>query len=120
MVEAAQVAAAHDPRWKAELSRLAPRLGRNKAIVAIARKMLVVVWHVLSKHEPDRLADPKRVARKFMEFGYRIGTENRTGTAAEFVRLHMDNIGLGQELEYIQSGKKRIPLPPSRLRGSSP
>ncbi len=38
LIEAAQVAANSHPHWKAELARLQPRLGRNKAIVAIARK----------------------------------------------------------------------------------
>ncbi len=37
LIEAAQVAANSHPHWKAELARLQPRLGRNKAIVAIAR-----------------------------------------------------------------------------------
>ncbi|MDF0668880.1 MAG: IS110 family transposase, partial [Nitrospira sp.] len=36
LVEAAQVAVLHHPHWRAELARLEPRLGRNKAIVAIA------------------------------------------------------------------------------------
>jgi len=44
MVEAAQTAANTHPHWKAELARLEPRLGRNKAIVAIARKLLVAGW----------------------------------------------------------------------------
>ena len=39
MVEAAQTAANTHPHWQAELARLEPRLGRNKAIVAIARKL---------------------------------------------------------------------------------
>jgi transposase len=73
LVEAAQVAVLHDPRWKSELARLEPRLGRNKAVVAIARKLLVVIWHVLSRHEMDRATNPTRIARKFLEFAYRIG-----------------------------------------------
>ena len=37
LIEAANVAANNHPHWKAELARLEPRLGRNKAVVAIAR-----------------------------------------------------------------------------------
>lgn len=48
LVEAAHVAANSHPHWKAELARLQPRLGYNKAIVAIARKLLMTVWYVLS------------------------------------------------------------------------
>lgn len=38
MVETAHTASRTHPHWKAELARLEPRLGHNKAIVAIARK----------------------------------------------------------------------------------
>ena len=41
MVEAANSAVRSHPHWKAELARLEPRLGRSKAVVAIARKLLV-------------------------------------------------------------------------------
>jgi len=43
LIEAANVAANHHPHWKAELARLEPRLERNKAVVAIARKLLIAV-----------------------------------------------------------------------------
>ena len=54
MVEAAWVAVRSHPYWKAMFERLADRLGRPKAIVAIARKLLVVVWHVLAEQVADR------------------------------------------------------------------
>lgn len=53
MVEAAQVAANSHPFWKQELKRLEPRLGRNKTIVAIARKLLVTVWYILAENATD-------------------------------------------------------------------
>ena len=58
LVEAAQVGVLHDPHWKAEPEPLEPRIGRNKAIVTIARKMLVIVWHILSKREADSSTEP--------------------------------------------------------------
>ena len=63
MVEAAHTAAHTHPHWQAELARLEPRLGKNKSIVAIARKLLVAVWHVLTAGCADRFADPEIVAR---------------------------------------------------------
>jgi hypothetical protein len=116
LVEAAQVAVLHDPRWKAELARLEPRLGRNKAVVAITRKILVVIWHVLSKQEVDRFTNPTRIARKYLEFAYRLGKENRGGkTAYEFVRIYLDRLGIGMELTDFRYGGKVIKLPPSSL-----
>ena len=53
MVEAAWVAVEHHPHWKGEFERLSVRIGKPKAIVAIARKLLVAVWHVLSRRCAD-------------------------------------------------------------------
>ena len=116
LTEAAQVAANKHPHWKAELARLQPRLGRNKAIVAIARKLLVAVWYILAQHKTDRFAQPDAIAQKLLKFAYQLGKENRPQgqSAAQFVRQHLDALYLGQELTCIAWGsKKPIPLPPS-------
>jgi transposase len=116
LTEAAQVAANSHPHWKAELARLQPRLGRNKAIVAIARKLLVAVWYILAQHKTDRFAQPEAIAQKFLKFAYQLGKENRPQgqSAAQFVRLHLDALSIGTELTSIAWGsKKPIPLPPS-------
>jgi transposase len=64
MVEAARIAVLYDPYWKAQYAPLEKRLGTNKAIVAIARKLLVVVWHVWHERVADRHANVERVASK--------------------------------------------------------
>src|SRR6266511_2596979 len=118
LIEAAQIAANTHPHWKAELARLEPRLGRNKAIVAIARKLLITVWYVLAQHKTDRFAEPDRVAQKFLKFAYQLGKENRPAgqSAAQFVRQRLDILRLGNELTSIAWGsKKPILLPPSAL-----
>jgi transposase len=116
LVEAAQTAANTHPHWIAELKRLEPRLGRNKAIVAIARKLLVAVWYVLNG-QPDRFAEPEIVARKFFQHAYRLGKVNRPQgqSAAQYVRIQ--HLGIGAELTCIPWGskKKSPPLPPSCL-----
>jgi len=119
-VEAAHIAAQYHPHWKAELERLQPRLGYNKAIVAIARKLLLTVWFVL-QGKPDKFAEPEQVAQKMLKFAYAVGKKNRAGkTAAQFARTRMDALGLGSELTSIPWGaKKPIPLPPSKLKGES-
>jgi transposase len=116
LIEAAQVAANSHPHWKAELARLQPRLGRNKAIVAIARKLLVAVWYILAQHKTDRFAQPEAIAQKLLKFAYQLGKENRPAgqSAAQFVRQRLDALQLGQQLTNIAWGsKKPIPLPPS-------
>jgi transposase len=119
LIEAAQVAANSQPHWKAELARLQPRLGRNKAIVAIARKLLVAVWYLLAQHKTDRFAQPEAIAQKFLKFAYQLGKENRPNgqSAAKFVRQRLDTLQLGQELTSIAWGsKKPIPLPPPQTK----
>jgi len=117
MVEAAHTASNTHPHWKAELARLEPRLGHNKAIVAIARKLLVAVWHVLTEGCADRFADPGLVARKLLNHAERLGKANRPAgqTRAEYVREQLDRLGIGADLTAIQRGKRSIALPPSRL-----
>ena len=121
LVEAAHVAATSHPHWKMELARLEPRLGRNKAIVAIARELLVTVWHVLARKVADRFAEPEKVSIKMLHFAYEVGKANRAGkTAAQFTRERLDALGMGQELTSIPWGsKKPIPLPPSTLKRRS-
>ena len=118
LIEAANVAANSHPHWKAELTRLEPRLGRNKAIVAIARKLLIAVWHVLAKQQTDRFVEPEKVSQKLLRFAYDVGKNNRAGqSAAQFVRIRLDALHLGGELTHIPWGSKRpIPLPPSSLK----
>jgi transposase len=121
LIEAAQVAANSHPHWKAELARLEPRLGRNKAIVAIARKLLITVWYILAQRKTDRFAQPEAIAQKFLKFAYQLGKENRPAgqSAVQFVRQRLDALHLGQELTSIAWGaKKPIPLPPSTHKGS--
>jgi transposase len=121
LVEAAHVAANSHPHWKAELARLQPRLGYNKAIVAIARKLLVTVWHVLARKVADRFAEVEKVSKKMLHFAYEVGKENRAGkSAAHFARERMDALGMGQDLTSIPWGsKKPILLPPSKLKKES-
>jgi len=120
LVEAAHVAANNHPHWKAELARLQPRLGYNKAIVAIARKLLITVWYVL-QGKSDKYAEPKAVAQKMLKFAYSVGKTNRAGkTAAQFARERLDGLEMGEGLSSIPWGaKKPIPLPPSTLKGRS-
>ena len=121
LIEAANVAANNHPHWKAELARLEPRLGRNKAIVASARKLLIAVWYVL-QGKLDKYAEPEAVAQKMLRFAYAVGKANRPKgqTAAQFARVRMDALGLGSELTSIPWGsKKPIPLPPSKLKERS-
>jgi len=117
MVNAANHAIEHHPHWKKEFGRLEPHLGRSKAVVAIARKLLVAVWHVLSEKAADRFADPASVARSFFAHAYKVGVRNlpEGQSAITFTREQLDRLGIGQDLKEIPWGSKRHKLPLSKL-----
>ncbi len=114
MVEAAWVAIARHPHWQREFERLAPRIGRGKAVVAIARKLLVVVWYVLSGQVADTHADAAAVARKYFTWGARYRLARQLGLSrALFTRQQLDQLGLGSSLESVAYEGGQVRLPPA-------
>jgi transposase len=118
MVEAAQSAARTHPHWKAELARLEPQIGWPKAIVAIARKLLIAVWHIWTEETADRFAVDEKVGAGMYALAYKIGVKNLPDglSAREFVRAQLDRLEIGQELARFPWGSKRPTLPPSKLK----
>lgn len=114
LVESAHSAASTHPHWKAELARLQPRLGYNKAIVAIARKLLIAVWHVLTERCADRFAEPERLARKLFGFSDTLARANRPGqqTAAAYAHQLLVQLGCGADLATFRRGARTIHLLP--------
>jgi transposase len=111
MVEVAWSAVRWHPAWKATFERLSVRLGPNKAIVAIARKLLVVIWHVLHQREPDRQALPDMVSRKFVIWAYKMGRKERAGrTVGAFVRAELDRVGIESYSPTVTRGRHTIHL----------
>jgi transposase len=64
MIEAAQCIVRTPGPLKAFFQRLKRKKGHNVAIVATARKMVIILWHMLTKHEPYRYAPPLRTKEK--------------------------------------------------------
>jgi transposase len=59
-VEAAQHAWRPTNPWHQLYTDLADRAGKNPANAAVARKILIAAWHVLSRQEPFKPAAPRR------------------------------------------------------------
>lgn len=64
-VEAANIARLHDSRLKAFYERIAPRRGPQKARVATAKEMLVIMWYMLTRGEPYRGMKSELTERKY-------------------------------------------------------
>jgi transposase len=114
LIESAWTAVRYDQHWKQLFAQLAYRIGREKAIVAIARKLLVVIWHVLTAKVADRRAEPQQVARYFIRWGRQLRVKTTMGIkASEFARQQLDRLELGRELERLPYGTVTYCLPPS-------
>ncbi len=117
MVDAANAAVRHHPFWKKEFERLEFRLGRSRAVVAIARKLLITVWHVLTQQVIDRHGDARSIATSLFATAYRIKVRNLPGgmSALRWTRHQLDRLGLGAEVKEIPWGSKVFKLPPSEM-----
>ncbi len=106
LVEAARAAVRYDPYWAAVAAKLGSRIGEKKALVAIARRLLVTIWHVLTKHEADLHAQPERVAAKFMRWSWKLKPQHRQGLQSrEFIRWKLEPLGIGAELTHLTYSK---------------
>lgn len=65
LVQAAQHVASHPGPLGAFFRRLAQRKDRNIAVVATARKLVMIAWQMLTHNEPYRYAQPHTVDFKF-------------------------------------------------------
>jgi transposase len=108
LVEAAWVAVGSHPYWREAYQKLCRRMIAGKAIVAIARRLLVVIWHVLTERVADRKADPDMVAFKLMVWSWKLTDVQRGGlTSRQFVRYGLMRLKIGEEIAHIKRLKNR-------------
>jgi transposase len=111
MIEAAWNAIKYSPVWKERYEKLAGRMSSQKAAVAIARKLLVVIWNVLSKREADRDANPNTVGKSMLIWSWKNQLATSLGMKpAEFTARQLDKLGI--ELEKVVYCSRVYDLPP--------
>ncbi|HLO18360.1 MAG TPA: IS110 family transposase [Anaerolineales bacterium] len=102
MVEVAQRAVKSDPVWKHRFQEMQKRMHRNQAIVAIARRLLELVWYVLTRHQPYRHFSQERIAYKYLTWAWQMDEAARGGlTRQQFARYYMMRLGIGHDLTRI-------------------
>jgi transposase len=107
LVEVAQRAVKSDPLWKHRFQELQKRLHRNQAIVAVARRLLELVWYVLTRRQPYRHFSHERIAYKYLTWAWQMNDEARDGlTRQQFTRYYLMRLGIGRDLTRIALNPK--------------
>jgi transposase len=79
LVEAAWHAARTTGPLRAFAERVAARRGANVATVAVARKLAVIAWHMLTRGEDYAFVRPSLVREKIRRLELMVGAERRQG-----------------------------------------
>jgi transposase len=102
LVEAAQRAVKSDPIWKTRFQEMLKRMHRNQAIVAVAHRLLELVWYVLTRRQPYRHFSHERIAYKYLTWAWQMDDEARDGlTRQQFTRYYLMKVGIGHDLTRI-------------------
>jgi transposase len=109
MVEAAWRAIRMSPFWKAEYEKYLKRMRKpNQAIVVIARKLLIAIWHVLSKEETDIHASEEELAYKMLLLSWSLSADVRMGlTYKQFAKYAL--MKLGVETDITRFERRNVP-----------
>ena len=109
LVEAAWAAVRSDPYRKAQYEHFTQTKHPNKAIVVVARKMLVSVWYILTHREPYCHVDDDTLAYKMVIWSQRMDPNALRGmTRRQFVKYGLLRLGAGQHLtRIVKNGSPR-------------
>ena len=109
LVEAAWQAIRISPYWKEQYEKYLRRMRRpNQAIVVIARKLLVAVWHVLSKEETDLHASEEDLAYKMLVLSWDLDESVRLGlTYKQFAKYALMKLGI--ETDITRFVRRNVP-----------
>jgi len=109
LVEAAWRAIRISPYWKEQYEKYLKRMRKpQQAIVVIARKLLVAVWHVLTEEETDAHASEEDLAYKMLVLSWDLDETVRMGlTYKQFAKYAL--MKLGVENDITRFVRKNVP-----------
>ena len=95
--------------------RIARKKNRNVAVVATARKLVTIAWHMLKHNQPYRYAQPQTVQAKFDRLRLRVtGKRRKTGAAKGSPRSAAYGTGQGTRavpaLDSLYAAEQLPPL----------
>lgn len=102
LIHAAHMAVRSHPHWKRQYQEMCRRMPKQKAIVAVARKLLVVIWHVLTKGEIDQQSSVERIGYRMAIWYWGLPKGQKEGfSRAQFVRWQLMQLDIGHDLTHI-------------------
>lgn len=109
LIEAAWRAIRISPYWKEQYEKYLQRMRvSNQAIVVIARKLLVAVWHVLTRQEIDVHASQEDLAYKMLVLAWDLDENARLGlTYKQFAKYALMKLGI--ETDITRFVRKNVP-----------
>ena len=107
LVEAAWQAIRSNASLRAEYDQLCKRKHPNQAIVAIARKLLVILWYLLNRQESYNPATDEDLAYKMLTWAWHMDKSAKRGmTNQQFAKYGLLQLGRGEHLTRIVKGGK--------------
>jgi len=106
LVQAAQHLGQYRGPLGQTMRRIIQRKNRSVAVVACARKLAVLLWHVLSSGEPFRYAQPKSLQAKYARLRVRATGRRRRGGVAK---------GTPRSAQYGHGRTRAVPSLPQVL-----
>jgi transposase len=100
MVEAAWRAIRISPYWEEQYEKYLKRMNNpQQAIVVVARKLLVAVWHVLTNEETDEHATEEDLAYKMLVLSWDMDESARMGlTYKQFAKYALMKLGVENDI----------------------
>ena len=123
LIEAAWVAASVPGPLRAFFLRVKAKKGMNVAAVATARKIAVLIWHLLTKDKPYEWARPAFVAMKMRKLELKAGAPRAYGKAGpgrdywikEIRHRELELVGYA-EAAYAKMAENWQPRPPTAAK----
>ena len=118
MVEAAWRAIRISPYWKEQYEKYLRRMRKpNQAIVVIARKLLVSVWHVLSKEETDEHVSEEDLAYKMLVLAWDLDEDVRMGLSyKQFAKYALMKLGVEHDItRFVRKNVARRVAPKAEV-----
>jgi transposase len=115
LVQAAQHIHRHPGPLGVFFRRLAKKKNRNVAVVATARKLVVIAWHMLKNNEPYRYAIPRTTEQKLARLRVKATGERRRGGTTKGAPRH-PHYGTGKATRTVPAidqvyDREQLPAP---------